>query len=203
MQREAANLAENGAHDINTAKNATLTAISEAEADGFKVADNLTVTDGRRYDIATIQSRNRALAEHAENIRWHAEQLLQTDSLVGQRLQGKATELDGIRFGDTTIQAASWGGFKQDGADDDWEPPVIKTEPQPKEPTVIDASPDPMFPNCDNIDVWNNIGQTLAGTAGVAIGIAGMPFTLGGTFPMILSGGALVVNSLNEMRHCG
>ncbi|MGV9802784.1 hypothetical protein ACWDTP_32505 [Mycobacterium sp. NPDC003449] len=71
--RAGASLAEEGHHDIQAARQDVLTAISEAEADGFKVAEDLSVTDGRRYDITTIQARNRALAEHAEDIRWTAQ----------------------------------------------------------------------------------------------------------------------------------
>ncbi|MBP2451664.1 MULTISPECIES: hypothetical protein [Mycolicibacterium] len=204
VQRAAATIAQDSATDQRNAVQKTVDAIAEAEGAGFQVSEDLKVRDTRRIDVATMSARYTACREHAENIQWNADQLAQADSLVGQRLQEKAVELDGIGFSGPTVQAASWGGFKQDGGDPDpWEPPVIKTEQTPSQPTVIDASPPEMFPTCDNIDVWNNIGQTLAGTTGVAIGIAGMPFTLGGTFPVILSGGALVANSLNEMRHCG
>ncbi|WP_208301168.1 hypothetical protein [Mycobacterium sp. DL440] len=210
VQRKAAQLAENGASDINAAKSKVLEAITDAEADGFRVGEDRRVTDARRYDIATIRERNRALAEHAENISWTADQLVQADSLVGQRLQEKAAELDGIRFGSGTIQAASWGGFKQDGTDDEWEPPVIKTEQTPSHvPTVIDAKSDPdsqpnpdMFPGCDDIDVWSNIGQTLLGTTAIAVGIAGAPLTLGTTLTLVTGGGATILSALNDMRHC-
>ncbi|WKG05766.1 hypothetical protein [Mycolicibacterium sp. HK-90] len=96
--REAADLAENGRHDINNAQSEALNAITEAEEDGFSVAEDLSVTDARRYDINTIVARNKAATEHAEDIRWYAERLLQTDSFVGERLLPKAAELDGIRF---------------------------------------------------------------------------------------------------------
>ncbi len=203
VQREAAQLAEDGHHDIQAAKRDSLTAIGDAEADGFRVSEELLVRDARRYDITTIMARNQAAKVHADSIQSCAERLIQTDSLVGQRLQDKAAELGGIRFGDSTIQAASWGDLKQDGADSDWEPPVIKTEAKPHEPTVIDASPDPMFPNCDTGDVWNNIGQVLGGTAVVAIGIAGVPLTLGGSLSAVIGGGATIVGGINGMRHCG
>lgn len=208
VQREAAQLAEQGCGDIQAAKNKALEAITEAEGDGFKVGEDLTVRDGRRYDITTIMERNRAATVHAENIKWHAEHLVQADSLVGQRLQEKAAELVDIRFGDSTIQAASWGGFKQDGNADDWEPPVIKTEPKPHQPTVIDASPSDqpkpdMFPGCDDIDVWSNIGQALLGTTAIAVGIAGAPLTLGTTLTLVTGGGATILSALNDMRHCG
>lgn len=211
VQREAAQIAESGAHDIQAAQGKALEAISEAEADGFRVGEDLLVTDKRRIDIFTMASRRVAATEHAENIQWNADQLVQADSLVGQRLQEKATALDGTRFGGSTIQAASWGGFKQDGNADDWEPPVIKTEQTPShEPTVIDTKHEPqaeakpdMFPNCDTGDVWNNLGQVLGGTAVVAIGIAGVPLTLGTSLSAVIGGGATILGGINGMRHCG
>lgn len=203
VQREAAQLAEQGRGDIQAAQTKALEAITEAEGDGFNVSEDLKVRDGRRYDIITIQSRNLAAKEHAENIQWHAEQLVQADSLVGHRLQEKATELDGIRFGDSTIQAASWGGFKQDGNADDWQPPVIKTEPKPHEPTVIDASPPAMFPNCDNTKVWLKIGQTTMGGLTALGGALATPFTFGGG-ALVVGGGLLTAaDGLYEIGKCG
>lgn len=96
--REAATLAENGAYDIKAAKDKATEAITAAENDGFTVAEDLSVTDGRRYDITTIVERNRAAKEHAEDIRWAAEQLAAADKLVGDRLVSKAADLEGIRF---------------------------------------------------------------------------------------------------------
>lgn len=98
VQGEAADIAENGNSDIKAAKRDVLAAISEAEQDGFRVGDDLSVTDSRRTEVSTMAARHTAAAEHAENIRWNAQQLVQTDSLVGQRLQGKAVELEAIRF---------------------------------------------------------------------------------------------------------
>ncbi|OLT79681.1 hypothetical protein BKG58_19830 [Mycobacteroides abscessus subsp. abscessus] len=96
--REAAGLAENGAYDIKAAKDKALQAITAAENDGFTVGEDLSVTDSREYDIDTAAERNRAAAEHAEDIRWAAQQLVQADQLVGNRLEAKATDLEGIRF---------------------------------------------------------------------------------------------------------
>ncbi|WKG03251.1 hypothetical protein [Mycolicibacterium sp. HK-90] len=72
MLREAADLAENGAHDIKAAKDKAVEAITAAENDGFSVAEDLSVTDAREYDITTVAERNRVLAEYAEDIRWTA-----------------------------------------------------------------------------------------------------------------------------------
>lgn len=98
VRREAAGLAENGAHDIRAAKDKAVEAITAAENDGFTVGEDLSVTDSREYDINTAAERNRAAAEHAEDIRWAAQQLAQADQLVGTRLQEKAGDLEGIWF---------------------------------------------------------------------------------------------------------
>ncbi|MES5383473.1 hypothetical protein A5731_08185 [Mycolicibacterium conceptionense] len=96
--REAADLAENGSHDIKAAKDKAVEAITAAENDDFRVGEDLSVTDTRRYDITTIVDRNRAAVEHAEDIRWAAAQLGAADKLVGDRLEAKAADLERIRF---------------------------------------------------------------------------------------------------------
>ncbi|ANO08092.1 HNH endonuclease [Mycobacteroides abscessus] len=96
--REAATIAENGAFDIKSAKDKAVEAITAAVDDGFTVGEDLSVTDSREYDIDTAAERNRAAAEHAEDIRWAAQQLVQADQLVGNRLEAKAADLEGIRF---------------------------------------------------------------------------------------------------------
>lgn len=118
--REAADIAENGSQDIQAARRKAVEAITAAENDGFRVGEDLSITDTRRVDVFTMAARQTAATEHAEDIRWTAEQLVQTDTLVGQRLQAKATELDGIRFdgeGDSSVQLVS-NEFKQSPEDD-------------------------------------------------------------------------------------
>lgn len=113
----AADLADSSGGDLRAAQRAALTAIAEAEADGFRVGQDLSVTDTRRIDVFTMAARYTAATEHAENIRWNASQLLATDTLIGHRLTTKAAELSGITFegeGDGGIRAASFdAGFKQ------------------------------------------------------------------------------------------
>lgn len=131
VQDEAADIAENGGHDVRAAKREVLEAIAAAENDGFTVGEDLSVTDSRSYDINTIVERNRAAKEHAEDIRWYAERLVQTDAHVGERLHTKAAELDGIRFegegegrdGEPTVQLVS-NEFKLNPQDEDdpWAP---------------------------------------------------------------------------------
>lgn len=100
VQGEAADIAENGGRDLQAAKREALEAITEAEQDGFRVGEDLSVTDGRRANPLTMADRQRAAAEHAEDIRWYAERLAQADAFTGERLHAKAAELEGIRFDD-------------------------------------------------------------------------------------------------------
>lgn len=128
--RAAADLADSCVGDLRAAQRTALTAIAEAVADGFRVGEDLTVTDTRRIDVATMAARYAAAREHAENIQWNASQLLATDTLVGERLQAKATELGGITFDsdghDPTIQTAGWAPWKQN--------PEIPIPPVPQPP---------------------------------------------------------------------
>ncbi|SKJ75580.1 transmembrane protein [Mycobacteroides abscessus subsp. abscessus] len=96
--REAATLAENGSHDIKAALDKAVEAITAAENDDFSVAEDLSVTDTKRVDVFSMRARQTSLNEHAEDIRWAAEQLVQADKLVGDRMEEKAAELEGIRF---------------------------------------------------------------------------------------------------------
>ncbi len=98
MQNAAADIADSGVTDLKAAKRDVLEAITEAEDDGFRVGEDLSVTDTRRNDPENMAARYTAATEHAENIRWNAERLVQTDALIGSQLQEKAAELVGIRF---------------------------------------------------------------------------------------------------------
>lgn len=130
--REAAGIAENGVTDINAAKRDVLAAIAETEEDGFSVGEDLSVTDTRESDESTAGARQAAAAEHAEDIRWNAERLVAADAHVGQRLQAKAGELEGIKFegegegrdGEGTIQLV-------DNKVQDKPPEDAKDKPQP------------------------------------------------------------------------
>ena len=98
MQRDAAQIAEHGFQDIQAAHRAAEDAIAAAEADGFSVGEDLSLTDERGGDTESAAARATASAEHAEFIRWNAEQLAQTDDLVGRRLSALAAELQSLRF---------------------------------------------------------------------------------------------------------
>ncbi|MFV8228823.1 hypothetical protein [Mycolicibacterium fortuitum] len=98
IQREATEIAENGCRDIRLAVGQVLDAIAAAEEDGFRVAEDLKVRDTRRIDVTTMATRYTASREHAEDIRWHCERLIQAEIYLGQRLEGKALELAAVRF---------------------------------------------------------------------------------------------------------
>lgn len=100
VQRAGADIAERGAGDVRAAQRAALSAVAEAESDGFDVGDDLSVTDARTYDSTTADARTHSAIEHAEDIRWHVQQLVETDELAGRQLTHKAAELQGIRFDD-------------------------------------------------------------------------------------------------------
>lgn len=68
-----------GAANLNNAHQQAAEAIATAEADGFAVADNLSIRDTRRYDIATIQARNSALSEHSDAVTRAVERLVAED----------------------------------------------------------------------------------------------------------------------------
>ncbi|MGV0768699.1 hypothetical protein [Mycobacterium syngnathidarum] len=181
--RAAADLADRSVADLQAAQRAPITAISEAEADGFRVSEGLSVTDARRYDIATIRDRNRILAEHADNIQWSADQLLATDTLIGQRLQAKASELDGVTFdsADGRGNAVQAVDFKQSGGGE--------------------GEPEPDFGECftDNFkkDIGENmvqgafVGGALGALRGGVVGLLGGPIgVLGGSVVGFVGGAA-------------
>lgn len=120
IMRSSADLATSAISDLRAAHRAVVTAIDEAESDGFRVEENLAITDTRRIDITTMAARHTAANDHAENVRWNAEQLLATDTLIRNRLSAKAAELDGVIFDDAgsdrIVQAVD---FKQSPVDED------------------------------------------------------------------------------------
>lgn len=98
IQRVCADIAVNGSHDLHSAQRKTLEAITEAEADGYHVQEDLSVRDTRDVPLSEIMQRRRDGLEHSEYIRWNAEQLAATDAHIGAQLTTKANELAGITF---------------------------------------------------------------------------------------------------------
>ncbi|MCV7267942.1 hypothetical protein H7I39_07155 [Mycobacterium doricum] len=96
--RQAAAAAARGVGDLRADQSKALDAIADAEADGFRVGDDLSVTDIQRRVPLEAAARQRAATEHAEYIRWHAEQLAQTDDHIAGQVEASAAELEGITF---------------------------------------------------------------------------------------------------------
>lgn len=97
----AQSLAFEGARDVQAAQRDALEAIAKAEANGYQVGEDLSITDVRPADIATLELRHIEAMEHYADISWGAEQLVATDSLIARRLIAAANELEGIRFEST------------------------------------------------------------------------------------------------------
>lgn len=91
---EAGSIAKAGSADVQAMKRLVLDAVTEAQQDGFRVNQDLSVTDTKPHPQQTA-ARTQAGQGHAEFIRWRAGQLVATDDLVNTRLQSKATEIHG------------------------------------------------------------------------------------------------------------
>lgn len=106
VMEQAAQIAQRGAADVAGAKTNVLEAITETEADGFKVGSDLSVTDGRppSDDNRERSNREKLGRQHAEFIRFRAAQLEEADTQVGRQLKEKAGELRGIKFDGGTVR---------------------------------------------------------------------------------------------------
>ncbi|MBB4854874.1 hypothetical protein HNP40_002266 [Mycobacteroides chelonae] len=97
--RQGADTATRGAEDVRGAQRKALESIADAEGNGFKVAEDLSVTDTNSSSDEDAQAkRAKAAKEHAEFIRWRAGALVAADTNVGKDLAAKAIELQGITF---------------------------------------------------------------------------------------------------------
>ncbi|MGE2835413.1 RNase A-like domain-containing protein [Mycobacterium sp. SMC-4] len=183
--REAATIAENGVTDINAAKRDALNAITETEADGFRVGEDLSVTDTRTPDPATMAARQLAAVEHAEDIRWNAERLVAADALVGKRLQAKAGELTGIRFEGEGDQRSDEGtirlvdnkgeGELQDKQEGPAEQAPGQIGPFPVPKSVEDAAKDGEVERVGEPSKKSDVGGDLGDLLGVGDTPSGTP----------------------------
>jgi hypothetical protein len=97
--RAMAKLANLGAQNLSQARDRALDAISEAETDGFRVGNDLSVTDRRRYsshDISLYLARKAKAEEHHGYIAMRAGTLASEDAEVGARLNAGAATLDAM-----------------------------------------------------------------------------------------------------------
>jgi len=99
IKRECAHIANRGAENIAAAQRVALQAISDAEADGFRVGEDLSVTDPQAANelLRASPARSQALTEHADMIRWRAGDLIHTETKLASDLTAKASELDATK----------------------------------------------------------------------------------------------------------
>ncbi|WP_133057916.1 hypothetical protein [Mycolicibacterium conceptionense] len=110
-------MANLGAGNIRLARDIALDAISEAESDDFRVNDDLSVTDTRRYPAQRMdvyQSRKAKAETHHDYIAMRARNLASEDAKVGEELSAGADELQELipadwRHSRPTIQTVSGG----------------------------------------------------------------------------------------------
>jgi hypothetical protein len=97
--RNLAKIASLGAQNLSQARDRALDAISDAEGDDFRVGDDLTVTDLRRYtsrEMSLYLARKAKAEEHHGYIAMRAGTLASEDAEVGAKLQAGAATLDGM-----------------------------------------------------------------------------------------------------------
>jgi hypothetical protein len=170
VAQDAEETARRGSGDVAAAKRRALDAISEAEDDGFKVGDDLSLTD-TRYASSILRApaaRAQVAKEHSEFVRWRAAELLAADTRVGNELQAKAAELEAIRFDGEGGRRST---DKLDGVQlVSNEIPLTPRFPLPQKPWEynLDLTADPRLarpglPNAGTIasidDVWNELNR--------------------------------------------
>ncbi|MBS4728851.1 hypothetical protein MSM1_11060 [Mycobacterium sp. SM1] len=101
---EAADIAERGADQLDGAQQHTLDAVAEARADGFRVAEDLSVTDTRTGGSREGQAARQAQAKaHAAYIRHCAAGLVAVDREISANMLAATQGLGTIGFGDTPL----------------------------------------------------------------------------------------------------
>jgi hypothetical protein len=99
LMRDMQKAANQGASSISQARDLALDAIAEAEADDFRVGDDLTVTDTRRYtsqQMSLYEARRTQAEQHHSYIAMRAAALASEDAKAGAKLHAAATTLDGM-----------------------------------------------------------------------------------------------------------
>ncbi|MGE2832643.1 hypothetical protein [Mycobacterium sp. SMC-4] len=97
--RDMAKAANRGAQNLSHARDRALDAIAEAEADDFRVGENLAVSDIRRYssEQAGLYAARKAKAgEHVSYIVMRAGALVSEDAQVGSELRAGAAALNSM-----------------------------------------------------------------------------------------------------------
>lgn len=129
LMRKMQKVANVGAGNIRQARDIALDAIAEAERDGFRVEDDLSVRDTRRYTAQQMSAyeMRRATAEvNHSYIAMRARSLVSEDTKVGAELSAGAAELEGMVPAEwdrrqPTIQTVSGGDGEVQPYDNDGE----------------------------------------------------------------------------------
>lgn len=113
ITRDCVAIARRGGDDIRAMQRVALEAISEAEENGFAVADDLSLIDTKRAVASTSDAAQRSIeGQHLpEFIRWRASHLVQVDDRVANELAAKASELERLKISgrDSTVHMLSGG----------------------------------------------------------------------------------------------
>lgn len=97
--RQAAAIARKGAGDIGAAHRRVVYAVEDANKAGFKVGEDLSVTDTRNISNAQQRAARRAQAQtFAADIRQRATTLATLDNEVAANLAGTAADVGDITF---------------------------------------------------------------------------------------------------------
>lgn len=87
--QDAARIADQGAADMSYARQAALTAIADAESQGYVVSDGLSVSDGTTtLDPMSAAARQSVAREHEVTVRYHAAVLQAADAETATKLGG-------------------------------------------------------------------------------------------------------------------
>lgn len=117
--RQAAWVARSGASDISAAQRRVLYAVEDAESAGFRVGEDLSVTDTKSSTSIAQQAARQAQAQaFANDIGLRAEQLEATEQTVAHRLTSSTTGLGSTSFASAagpTDHGVQLVDFKQDG----------------------------------------------------------------------------------------
>jgi hypothetical protein len=110
--RGCADTATSGSNDLRDAQRAVLEAIADGKADGFRVAEDLSVTDTRRWDVYTTAENSTGDAHNGARHRRHGR-----CGLPASRRRSTAVETQGLgcRRRDFTLQIRHrWAASQMD-----------------------------------------------------------------------------------------
>lgn len=97
IRKNLAKAADDGAQNVNAARNRVQDAIDLAEQDGFKVGDDLSVADTKTYtELSQYNARLAKATEHSQDVAKLAAALVAEDAQAGMKLSTEANALDAM-----------------------------------------------------------------------------------------------------------